>query len=537
MIAADYVLKRQGELEALRQPHEPQWRQIARLMVPEKDDMFSGSARSDVATEIYDATQLGAIESFTGGIFGQLTNPADRWFELSLDDADLARWQPVREWLWACETAIYASLSPTASNFYSEVPGWFADLAGFGLGTFYQEEIVGENRIRDLAISLGEIFIDVDANGDVGEVHRKFKLKGAQAKAKFPEIAALSGVGDTTELTFVHAVCRNPDFVAGRLGPEGMPWASVTVCGELKAFMRTAAYWELPYHIVMWKRRPGRVYPVGPGHMALPDVEMLQEMERTHLVAAQYAAEPPLLVNEESDLVAADVRPNALLYGGLSARGGQLAQPLNRAQNLNLSMEQSKQRRSAIQEAFFFGLMQLMQRPQMTATEFLGFQEEKLRQMGPNLARIQSQGLSPLLTRRFRIMQRAGAFPPPPDELTNRRLEIAYVSPLAKMQKASLGKAVLNYAGSLSQLAQATGDPAVMDNLDGDAAAEVLHDAMGPPPSVKRDPAERDKIRDARAKQQADQQQLEQAGQAAEIAATSAHARQAATLSDGRASP
>ena len=72
MLTAEAVLKRHGELKALRAPHETQWREIARLMLPEKEDMFTGSTKTTVAEDIYDATQMQALESFSGGIFGQL---------------------------------------------------------------------------------------------------------------------------------------------------------------------------------------------------------------------------------------------------------------------------------------------------------------------------------------------------------------------------------------------------------------------------------------------------------------------------------
>jgi len=178
--------------------------------------------------------------------------------------------------------------------------------------------------------------------------------------------------------------------------------------------------------------------------------------------------------------------------------------------------------------------MQLVNRPQMTATEFLGFQEEYLRQMGPNLGRIQSQGLAPLIARRYDILAQAGQIDPPPPELENQPLQIEYTSPLAKMQKAGEAKATLQYVTGMQQVAAATQDIGVMDNIDGDAVAAILHEAMGPPPSARRDPAAVAKLREQRAQLAAQREQLAQAGQAAEVSATNAHAAQAATLSTQR---
>jgi len=284
--------------------------------------------------------------------------------------------------------------------------------------------------------------------------------------------------------------------------------------------------------VPQWTRRPGRAYPIGPGHLATPDASMLQEMERSHIVAAQYAAEPPLMVNDETTLTAADLSPNAFLFGTMNPDGKALLEHLSRGNDVRLSMAQSEQRRNSVREAFYFGLMQLVNRPQMTATEFLGFQEEKLRLMGPNLVRVQTYGLSPFIARRFQMLWRAGQIPPPPPEVRGQPLAIEYVSPLAKAMKAGQGRATLQWIGAVGQMAQF--DPTALDNIDVDATAAALHDAFGPPPEVLRNPDQVQALRQARAGQQQQQQMLDQTGQAVAIAAEAAHASQAMTLAGQR---
>ncbi len=531
------VIARTHELRALRAPVESQYRSIARLMRPEQSDMFDGNSRINVYDDIFDGTGMAAAESFSGGIFGQLTNPASRWFEFTIQDEDLASYGPVKEWLWAVANVVYASIAPGVSNFYTELPGWFSDLGCFGVGTFYQEEDLGRGRIIDRTIPLSETLFSLDANGEIDEFHRPFKLKGAKAKVKFPELAAMgSRVGDAVDYTFVHAVMRNHDYDPQRIGPAGKPWLSIYCCEGIRDFWRLGGFYENPFATVMWNRRPGRDWPVGPGHVALPDVAMLNEMERAHITAAQFAAEPPILMHDET-LVAADIFPNAVLYGQVTDRGQQLVMPMARGSNLQLSMEMSAQRREAVREAFFFSLFQMLKnRPQMTATEFLGFQGEQLRQMAPNLARVQSQGLSPVLSRRFGILERAGQIPPPPEELEGMALDISYVSPLAKLMKADEARAVRGWVLGVGEVAQVTGDTGVLDVIDGDAVAAVLHAANGPPPVVMRSDIAVKQIREERAKLAAQREQLAQRGQEVETAAVAAHAVQASSAASQRGS-
>ena len=205
---------------------------------------------------------------------------------------------------------------------------------------------------------------------------------------------------------------------------------------------------------------------------------------------------------------------------------------MDRKQNFTLNTQKSQLRRDNIRNAFYYGIMQLVQRPQMTATEFLGFQEENLRLMAPNLVRIQTGGLSPLISRRYNILNRAGQLPPPPPELQGRILQIEYVSPLAKVQQMADGKAILQVQAAIEQMALT--DPTVRDNFNGDEAARILSNAYTSQPRILRDPNDVQKMREARAKMQAQQMQLAAQEQQVNTMATAAHAQQAGSLAQNR---
>lgn len=531
-MAYDAILKEHDELIRLRQPEERVWREIADLIRPEEND-FTGTKRTRVYDEIFDSSPLYALDDFVGGVFGQASSPAVNWFTGGVPDADLMAWQPVKQWWGRVDTLMRMSLSPNASNFYVTAPPVYADTGAFGWGVHHQEEDVGRQRIVDRAIPISQIYLDVDAFGDLARVHRVFKLNGRQINGQFGTVTVNgASLNEAQFYQIIHAVYPNPDFEEGRMGPRGKRWASCYCSPDIKGWSAMGGYHEMPYHVAMWDQRAGRIYPRGPGHVARADMRQLQEMERSHIVAAQFAAEPMKLLHGDSDLTSADIVPNALLYGTMSEAGKQLMQVLNTGGNLQLSREQSEQRRQSIRTAFRFSIMQLATRPQMTATEFLGFQEEALRMMGHNLVKLQATHQVPMLKRRFAILQRAGQLPPPPPELADQPISFTMISPFDKAQKASEGRATLQWIGALGQMAQV--DAAAWDNLDVDQSALVLHEALGPPPSVLADPRARDERRQGRAQAQAQAVQLEQAGQAVKIAAEASHADQAASLASKR---
>lgn len=524
------ICDRHGELKAKRAREEAQWREIAELIRPEEAHIGSGTKKDRTHDEIFDSTPLQALEDFKGGLFSQSTNPADRWFELSIADEDLRAWGPVKDYLWSFTQLVYSSFGPAVSAFYPMIPATFADLGAFGTGNFYTDLPQGASRFTDVAVPLSESYIETDASGYLIRYHREFEWTGAQLMRAFGEAA--KEFDERAEHRIIHAVYENPEYQRGRLGARGMPWSSCYMRADGGGKFRVEkGYFEMPYFSIPWDLRPGR-YARGPGHRARPDVNTLNEMERSHITAGQFAAEGLFLTNDDSLISAADIEPRRLLHGAMNDQGKRLFDRVEMGGELQLTMAQSEQRRAAIRDAFLFSIMQLVNRPQMTATEFLGFREEQLRLMGPNLGRIHTYGLSPLIARRARILQRAGMVPPPPRELAGHNIEVNFTSPLAKAQKVGQARAIVQAGNQIIMWAQAQAD--VVDKFNFDAASDALGDGFGVLPGVIRSDDDVAKIREARAQQQAQAVQVEQAAQLSKVYADVAHANQAQTKSQQR---
>ena len=71
----------------------------------------------------------------------------------------------------------------------------------------------------------------------------------------------------------------------------------------------------------------------------------------------------------------------------------------------------------------------------MTATEVMQRNQEKMRILGPAIARLQQELLQPLIIRVFNIMLRGKRFLQAPDILAGQEIDIEYVSPVALAQK------------------------------------------------------------------------------------------------------
>ena len=107
-------------------------------------------------------------------------------------------------------------------------------------------------------------------------------------------------------------------------------------------------------------------------------------------------------------------------------------------------------------------------------------------------------------------MSRAGALPPPPEELFEREegeVEVKYTGPLARSERIAEVNRVLRLVDLLAPLAQI--NPSVMDVLDTDESARFMATELDIPDKLTRSQDVIDDIRGARAEQQQAQQAIE----------------------------
>ena len=512
MKTAAQIVDRWNELKGERAVWESTWDQVARFVRPIRAEFLGlrtpGEKRN---TQVFESTPLMAADNFAGGIYGMMTNPANRWFSLRLEDDDLNEYDPVMDWLYEVETRILNSFGPQSSRFYSVIPAYYADLACFGTSVFYSEEGQRVGLINDNVRALSECCIAESAWGDVDTLYRRYNVTARQAVQEFgtnlsSETQCRAEKSPNEKIAFIHCVEPNDGYEKGKLGPTGKPFVSIYVEEQTRKEVSRKGYDELPYQAARWDQAAGEVYGRGLGELILPDALTLTQMSRTSLIAAQKIADPPWAAPDEGVIKAARTYPGGITYGAIDQQGNQLFRPLVSGARLDITHEMMEQRRNAIREGFYFSLMQMIGSPNMTATEWMGRQEEKLRLMGKNLGRIQSEFLSPLIKRRFGLLSRTFRLPPPPPEIQGKPLNVEYVSPLARAQMASEANAVVRSVQAIVPMAQQ--DPGVWDNIDTDEAVQAILRGYGAPAKMRRGADQVAELRDQRQQQVQTQQML-----------------------------
>jgi len=522
------IIRQYEQMEGDRGTWEEHWREIAERILP-RQNWFNASSKTpgEKRTEkIFDSTASLALERFAAAMESMLTPRTQRWHRLQVQNEQVADNHEVKRYLDEVTQILFNVRYSPSANFASQMHETFMSLGAFGTGAMFIDDVPGVG-IRYKSINLSEIYVAENQAGQVDKVVRKFPLTVRQAAQKWgyetlPEkLKTVLEKEPEREFEFLHAVFPNEEQIYGRRDFRGMAYSSYYICHETRTMMSQGGYNSFPYAVSRYVTAPKEIYGRSPAMTVLPDVKMLNEMSKTVIRAAHKQVDPPLLLQEDGVLQAFNTRPGALNYGGVDDQGRQIVQPLQTGARVDIGLDMMNQRREVINDAFLITLFQiLVESPAMTATEAMLRAQEKGALLAPTMGRQQSEMLGPLIERELDILSRSGVLPDMPAALRELEgeVQIEYVSPLSRSQRAEEGVAILRTIEAMAPLAQI--DPNVMRVFNAERVARELSEINGVPQKVLRSEEEMQEM----AEEQQQEMQAAQALQAAPIAANSAKA-------------
>lgn len=487
--------RRYKTLKSQRTNWESHWQQLADYMLPRKADITKKRMQGDKRTElIFDGTAIHAVELLAASLHGMLTSPSTPWFSMRYRDPELQQNDVANEWLEASLDQMYKAFQ--RSNFQQEIHELYYDLVVFGTAAFYVE--AEPNGIRFACRHIAEICVSENQDGRVDTVYRHFKMSARAIAMQFPEPNLSAKIKKDLEddpykeHDLVHVIY--PRSEAGGKASKDKPVASVYYTADDKQLLSESGFDEFPFMVTRFVKDSVSTYGRSPAMTALPDVKMLNKMSETTIKAAQKQIDPPLMVPDDGFMMPIRTTPGSLNFYRSGTRDRM--EPLQIGANNPLGLNMEEQRRNAIRQAFFVDQLLLGQGSNMTATEVLQRNEEKMRLLGPVLGRLQAELLQPMISRSFALLLRGGLLPTPPEELQGMDIDIEYVSPLAKAQKLTDLQSMLRGFEVMLQMAQVA---PVMDYLDEDGLVQYVVETTGMPARVIRGKAEVDQMRRAKA--------------------------------------
>jgi len=510
---AKNLLKRYDRLKSQRQNWESHWQEVADYMQPRKADVTKTRSKGDKRTElIFDGSPLQSVELLAASLHGMLTNPSTPWFSLRFKQNDMENEDEAKEWLEDATEVMYSAFNK--SNFQQEIFELYHDLITFGTAAMFIEED-DEDVLKFSTRHINEIFIAENDKGRIDTVFRKFSLSARATIQKFGDvsinIATKANKDPYEEVEILHAVYPRSDFDPKKQDKQNMPFESVYLDAESGDELSVSGFREFPFVVPRYLKASHEIYGRSPAMTALPDVKMLNEMSKTTIKSAQKQVDPPLLVPDDGFMLPVRTVPGGLNFYRAGTRDR--IEPLNIGANTPLGLNMEEQRRNSIRNAFYVNQLMMQSGPQMTATEVIQRNEEKMRLLGPVLGRLQSELLKPLIDRTFALILRKNLFRPAPEFLAGQDIEIEYVSPLAKAQKSTELSSIMRaieILGSLSNVAP------VFDHINMDKLVRHLADIVGVPQKILKPQSELNAERQQAAQQQEQMQQMQQVQQLAE---------------------
>ena len=520
-----------SRLQEKRSNWEGHWQEVSDYMLPRKAEITKQRARGDKRhTQIYDATAIHALELLAASLHGMLTSSANKWFSLRFKETELNDIDEAKEWLENSTTRMYDAIGK--SNFQQEIFECYFDLIAFGTACLMIEEDQ-EDTLLFSARHIKELYIQENKKGFVDTIYRKFKMPAQAVIDKF----GIENVSKDTintfkkapfdEIVLVHVARPRLDFDPKKKDKQNMPVQSIYFEFENGHIISIGGFKEMPYVVPRYLKASTEQYGRSPGMNALPDVKVLNKMVENSLKAAAKQIDPPLLVPDDGMLAPIRMSPGSINFFRSGSR--ERIEPLQINANTNVSLNNENQRRDAIAKMFHVDQLLITENRNMTATEVLQRNEEKMRILGPVLGRLQSELLSPLIVRVFNMMLRNGLFTEAPDILSKQELKIEFVSPMALAQRSQELQSLMRGLEIFGSMAQAL---PVMDYIDDNGMVKQIIEILGLPAKVIKSDAEVAQIREERAANE--QAQMEQQQLLAETQAAKQAAPLAKVVQDGQ---
>lgn len=487
----DLVRDIRADHEAMKQERyafEQQWNEVIDIMLPRfrrfgEQHQTPGEKRTQ---KIFDATPGLAHRHLAAAMESIVSPRTQRYQRLKLFN-DASERQATKLYLDEVTGLLFAHRYRWRAGFTTQIGEYYATQAAFGSGGLMIEDGgSARNPVRYRHIRLANLLYAEDAGGIVDKAHMMWCLTARQAAQRWGRdrlpisIQNVLERAPETKFDFIHAVRPRRDRDTRKVDGRNMAVQSVWLYGN--EIVEHGGFRTFPVAVGRLASADGSQYAYSPAMDALPDIQTLNQMERTNLRGAQKMVDPPLLLSEDGVLDGFNLQSGALNYGGLNDQGTEMVRPLNLGKNVPLGIDYANQKRESVNLAFYVSLFQiLVDNPQMTATEVLQRQQEKGFLLAPTMGRNQAETLGPMTERELDILGNYGLLPDMPDELRQQdgEVEIEYDSPLNRAMRSEDVVNTQRWLELITPLAQV--DPKVLTVMNAPAIARGIADVMGVP--------------------------------------------------------
>lgn len=353
---------------------------------------------------------------------------------------------------------------------------------------------------------------------------------------RYPNAALLPGwnedkVKSEQTLTTILLCCQpRAGGVAGAV-VENKPFEFCVVSEEKKAILNEAGFDSFPYAVYRDNPMPGSAYAKGAGHMALPDVMVLNHLMQAVENIASQRADPSIAMPARMFGKPLDRRPSAVNYYSPQALG------LTRAENAIVKLDLTgdpteaiavmQMLRDNIEQSFFADQMRPRETGDQTAAEIGDRRDLRLSAAASTVANL-AMGTCLMGDRSMEILAEEGIITAGPPSVAGAEVDWEYAGPLQIAQLRGNAQVMLQLINARALVAAQ--DKSAAEAMDLEEAMRTLMESLGSPTRVE---VSRAKVAQMRADEARAAQQQANAAKLAQVAGAANDGAQAVSTLAG----
>lgn len=529
----DRILARHKRITEGRWQFDSLWESVAEILLPRRmgftSEWVPGSQRTD---RIYDTAPMLAARGLASTIDGLIKPKQSQWFEGEPEGVDLLEDPEAAAWVYDSMRRLFREIYRPQARWMQATGEADADLVTLGNAFVMCVDNSARDGFLFRTFHMKDVHFVENADGAVDTVHITERVTIRVAAERW----GLKNLSETCQemfrerqdekVKFIQVI--EPRHTRDPHNPDSRhkPFAYYVIEEAEKHVVLEGGFDEFPGAAVRWDTTAGEVYGRGPGTLALPDAQTCQQIKRTILKAGHRAVDPPWIVAKNMMQGPAQNKPGGISFfdavEDAKFSGDPVRQLESRAQ-LPFGLELLNAEREEVAAAFYRNILNLpIDGPDMTATEVVQRREEFVREIGAVFGRLETEYITPLVTRAFSIMMRRSirmgfqgpmTFTKPPESIQGAEIQFKFSSPIDKAKKQIEASQTQQWLIRVLETAKV--NPDILDLVDVDEAVRFDAEANDVPPKVLRDFETVQALRDHRQQQQAMAQNMEAATQAA----------------------
>jgi len=318
------------------------------------------------------------------------------------------------------------------SNFSTVVPEIFLDLM-VGTGAMTVEEGDMEEPLLHDCVPLSALELEEGPNGSIKTEFQKHSVTARNLTQMFRGMT-LESLPQKLQDKIRKQPDSKIDIIRGCIYvPETRQYYGVVVDAEASGILWSHNYGlTSPYIVARSSVTAGEIYGRGPAIWALPDMKTLNAMVEFMLSVGALQAAPPMTAVTDSVMnpYTTSLIPNTVIPVGSNDSGNPSLRVLEVGGNFNITEKLIFEQRQRIRRIMLGEMGH--EGPVKSPTEWMIHDRNRTREQGSVYGRIQSEFLSPYMTRVVAILGKMGKVPPL--KINGKQITLKYVSPLARAQ-------------------------------------------------------------------------------------------------------